>query len=401
MTGGRVNLLPWLLGALAFALMLALWIWFDRNFEKQTHEVETGWSAEARRNPFLAAERFLRRAGIEAQSRPGRDLLRQLPPPDDMLVINGLDAMTERRRARLRAWLEDGGHLLVEATRLWAPDETPRAEDFLAGFGALLRVGDGQENNGDCDGDNGNETCAIGDTGDVGSEVVAEIEFDGYPQPVQVGFIARYFLEDADGDAVDSVDAGGLPRLLQYRVGDGLLTVTSDNVFLTNADIGNHDHALALALLSDGADKVWLLYDHMTPGLATLLWRRAPQAVISAALLAAALLWHLGAQIGPRMPAPARARRNLTDHLEAAGALMWRHGRGGFQLAATRRRVEQAWLRRHPLLHQLDDSGRAGWISEQVGVDAAKVYDALYPGHQQDQDFRAQSRMLQRLWIAL
>ena len=80
---------------------------------------------------------------------------------------------------------------------------------------------------------------------------------------------------------------------------------------------------------------------------------------------------------------------------------MWRYGRAGLLIEEPRRRVEQAWLRRHPLLHEMDDKGRAGWIGDQVGADAAKVYDALYRRHHQTQDFTAQSRLLQRLWTAL
>ena len=376
-----VELLPWLMGALVVLLSVAAWVWFERNFERQLREVSTGWSPAAKRNPFLAAEHFLRRVGIEVESVPGRDLLRDLPPPGDLLVVNGLDALNAERRQRLRDWLERGGRLLVEATRLLEPDQAPRADDFLADFGALLRANPEAAND----------------------EVIAQIDFTDYPQAVQVGFVGGYFLEDANQQAIASASADGLPRLLQYHVGDGLLTVTSDNVFLTNGDIGHHDHALALALMSADADKVWLIYDHAVPGLGTLLWRAAPQAIIAAALLLAALLWHLSAAIGPPLPAPARARRDLTDHLEAAAALMWRHGRGGLQTEATRKRIERAWLRRHPRLHDMDDAARARWISEQIdaGVSAGQVYDALYQRHHRAQDFTAQSRLLQRLWSAL
>jgi hypothetical protein len=48
----------WLISALALLLLLLLWTWFQRNFERRSIQVETGWSAAARRNPYLAAERF-------------------------------------------------------------------------------------------------------------------------------------------------------------------------------------------------------------------------------------------------------------------------------------------------------------------------------------------------------
>ncbi|MGB5737291.1 MAG: DUF4350 domain-containing protein [Thiohalocapsa sp.] len=381
MTAPRINLIPWLLGVLTLSLAAAAWLWFERNFERRTLEVPTGWSNAAKRNPFLAAERFLQRIGVEVESAPGRALLRDLPPPGDMLVVNGMDALNTRRRELLRQWLEDGGQLLIEATQVLAPGEMPRANDFLAEVGVLLRA--------NVDADDG--------------EAVAEIEFVAYPEPVEVGFVASFFLEDAKQQAIASARADGLPRLLQYRIGDGLLTVTSDNIFLTNADIAHHDHALALALLSADVNKVWLIHDHAAPDLGTLLWNAAPQAIIAGTLLIAVLIWHLGGTIGPLLPTPARVRRDLSDHLEAAAALMWRQGRGGLLMEATRKRIEKAWLRRHPLLHDMEPAVRARWISEQLGADtsAGQVYDALYQRHHSAQDFMAQSRLLQRLWSAL
>jgi hypothetical protein len=377
----RVNPLPWLLALLGIGLAVGAWLWVERNFERQTREIDTGLSAEAKRNPFLAAERFLRELGFDVESTPGRQLLRELPPTRDLLLINGLETLNTERRQRLRAWLARGGRLVVEATRVLEPDAQPRADDFLAGFGAVLREEP--------------------DTGELPAEVVADIRFKDYPRPVQVGFVARYYLEDAADRAVSQVVAGDRARLLQYHVGKGLLTVTSDNVFLTNDDIGNHDHALALALLTRGGDKVWLLYDQSAPSLPALLWGAAPQAVIAAGLLLVALIWHQGRALGPRLPAPSRARRDLADHLEAAAALMWRLGRGELLMEGTRQRIERAWLRRHPRLRDLDPAGRAEWLGAQIGVDPARLHDALYRRQEHPDDFIARSRLLQRLWSAL
>ena len=64
--------------------------WFLRNFERGTYEIEEHASAAARRNPFLAAELFLRRLGNQVTAMPGRDPLRDLPPAGDILVVKGL-----------------------------------------------------------------------------------------------------------------------------------------------------------------------------------------------------------------------------------------------------------------------------------------------------------------------
>lgn len=374
------NPVAWLLGLLATVIAVAGALWFDRNFEQQTREFPSGYSAAAMRNPFLAAERFLTEVGIATESVAGRNLLRELPPPTDMLVLNGLGPLNAERRRQLHAWLTAGGAVLVEARQVLAPDERPRTDNFLANQGVALR--------------------SI-DAADERAEVIAEISMDGYPKAIRVGFVPEFFLQDLSGDSIGSVSADGRARLLQYRIGDGLLSVTSDNVFLTNGDIGNHDHALFLALMSAQAGKVWLLHDQSMPGLTTLLWQAAPQVVIAAALLSAGLLWYLGGRIGPLLPNPPRDRRDLLDHMEAAADFLWRHGRGSLQLAATRKRVEQAWMRRHPLLREMDSSERAGWIGEQTGLVQAEVQQALYSRPRDDDDLVRQTGLLQRIWNAL
>ena len=86
---------------LVLILAAALTTWFLNNFERRPREIETGFSAEARRNGFLAAERFLRRLDIDAESVSGRELLRDLPAPNDVLLVNGLGPLNQQRREAL------------------------------------------------------------------------------------------------------------------------------------------------------------------------------------------------------------------------------------------------------------------------------------------------------------
>jgi hypothetical protein len=384
----RSRLLPLLyllLGLLLLAVTLTGWGWFKDNFERRTKTVETGYSPAARRNPLLAAERFLQGLGIPAESRPGRGLLRELPSPEDTLIVNGLGPMNKARRDALRAWIESGGRLVVEAIDFASEEgELPR-DNLLADLGvALMMTDDAKEA--------------------AQPEAVTDAYFAGFPDAVEIGFLAGYYLEDRYDLASDNLVADDLARMLQYEVGSGTVTVTSDNVFMTNKDIGHHDHALFLALLAapPGTGKVWLLYDSDVPGLATLIWRSAPLAVISAVLLMLAAIWHIGSRLGPLVAAPGRLRRDLITHLQAGADFLWRHGRGGLQLRATQQRIEQAWSRRHPVLRDLPQSDRAHWIATQAGLPPNEVEVALYGRvAEPEADFIRISRTLQRLWMAL
>ncbi len=346
-----------LLAALGVVLAAGLWLWLDAHYERQLTEIEVGATPAARRNPFLAAERFLTRVGIHARSAGGQGLLRTPPDTRDMLVIDGLPALNEARRHDLRQWLEAGGRMLVEAVHEREPDAAPRPEVFLDGFGVALRSIDDLARDADA---------------------VAELQVAGHLEPVRVGFHPRWYLEDQGGTAVGHALVDGKARLLQYRVEDGLLYVVSDSLWLGNGAIGAQDHALFLALLAADRDTVWLVHDVSVPGLALLLWRAAPAAIISAGLLLALWLWHLGARLGPLLPEPAASRRDLLQHLQAAGDFAWRTGRGGLLVQQTRRRVERHWLSHHPRLKALDEADRAAHIAALSGLGPGAVRAALY-----------------------
>lgn len=373
------TLLVW---GLTAALVAALAAWFLNNFERRPQEVESGLSAEALRNPFLAAERLLHRMDTQAESVSGRDLLRDLPPTQDVLVVNGLDVLNDQRRENLHQWLSAGGHLLVEATTLWEEGEEEAPQDFLSRYGVRLRE--------------------LDTTGPF-DRVTAQVDFDDFPEPLEVDFRARYLLEDAQEGADGTVTAADYYRMLQYEIGKGRITVAGDLGLFTNSHIGKLDHALFLALLTDPGEegKVWLVYDSDVPWLGTLLWRHAAYALISAACLIAALLWYLGGRLGPLRPSTEPGRRDILAHLRAVARFHWRHGRGSRLTQVTRERIEQTWIKRHPRLRTLGRDERATWLGEHTGLPVDQVRAALYPVSSADGDLVTQSALLQQLWAAL
>lgn len=377
----------WLLGGLIAILFTGGLIWILQNFEQRSREVDTGYSNAARRNPFLAAERFLQSLDIPTQSVSGRDLLRELPPPGDTLVVNALGALNKERRQALHCWMEEGGRLIVEATSPWEEPGLPggRRDDFLDRYGVrLLRF--------------------EAETGQERSDhVLGEASVEDYPLPLTISFSSEYFLEDTSAEARGGVLAGERLRLLQYHVGEGVLTVTSDNQFFTNSRIGEHDHALFLALLATPPNegKIWLIYDSSAPWLGELLWDGAPLAIVSFLSLVVLYLWYLGTRLGPLLPPPVGDRRDLLAHLQASANFLWRHGQGGQLTKVTRERIERTWLRRHPVLRGLDPAERADWIAGRAGLDPGEVQRALYPAMVNPADLEPDAVLLQSLWRRL
>ncbi|HSO81837.1 DUF4350 domain-containing protein [Thiocapsa sp.] len=108
--------------------------------ERRTLEIEVGPSEEGRRNPFLAAERFLARLEIPVSSDSGRERLRRLPPPTDTLVVRYPGSLAPERRRALDQWMTDGGRLVVAASE--SGPGAAEEDDLVAAYGVRLSTAD-------------------------------------------------------------------------------------------------------------------------------------------------------------------------------------------------------------------------------------------------------------------
>jgi hypothetical protein len=350
--------------------------------ERRTLEIEVGPSDEARRNPFLAAERFLACLEIPVSSESGRERLRRLPPPTDTLLVRHLGPLALERRQALEQWMTDGGRLVVAAS---VPEtEGGQEGDLAAGYGVRPSAEDAERS-----------------AADRQTEVIAEIPVEGAGRPLLVAFSTERALETvAEPEPEIAVIADDRLRLVRLPVGDGSITVLAEDRFMTNAAIGEHDHALSMAYLLAPAPggTVWLLYDREMPWIGALIWSAAPYGIISGALCLLAWAWSADARLGPLQPVPGRDRRDLLEHLDASGDFLWRHGQADHLIKPTRQRVAELWRRRRPDLGRLDDAALAHAIAVAADEDPDAVVRALHV-HAEDADaFVRQSAVLQRLW---
>lgn len=376
-------------GVLSVGALLAV-IWFFNNFELAEREVVGGYSQEARRNPFLAAERFLARLGRDAASVSSSDLWRNLPDSDDVLVVfRYVPPAGAERQQLLRDWIEAGGHLIVgaDSTLRIGKDQDRKIPGLLAELG--VRVHEGES-----------EQIFLPEGG---SQVRIEIEFADMEQPVGVTMSPRRYLEDSEDLATAGVPLADGYGLLQYEVGEGLVTVLADNTFLTNRRIGDDDHALALALLVgvEPVGKVWLVHDVVMPSLLELAWQHGAHALV--ALLVAVLLWlwKLGTRLGPLQPPALQPRRDISEHLTASATYLWRLDRAQALFRHNRQDIEQAWLGKHYVLRAMTPAERCAWIAARSGLTPRAVERALYAEYAGESDFIELSGYLQILRTAL
>jgi hypothetical protein len=280
-------------GGLALLAGLA-GVWWFTNFERVPYKERVGPSSEARLRPYLAAQRFAERMGVPSSE------IRSLPQLD-ALQAGGVLLMPARRQAidanRLRAiaaWVDRGGHLIVEAELLGVPD--PLLE--------LLGV---------------QRTEA--DAGDKPLEVSAG------GRKLAVRIAGRMLLQPPAGARV-ALQSAPATRLVSYQRNWGTVTAAASLGFARNDQIGARDHAELFwqVLALSGAQALQVYHRPERLALWGFLKQHAPAAVGACLALLALWLWRIAPRFGPVAPDAPPARRRLLDHLRASGRYYWAKG---------------------------------------------------------------------------
>lgn len=372
----------WWIGILSLLLLAAGADWFFDHHRWERLEKRVGASIEARRNPWLAAERFLQRLEVAVESLSGRRLLLQPPAEGGVIIVKRLGRpLAEPQVQALVDWIEAGGNLVLRARN---SDLGARA--LLERFGIETGRLDWGES-------------TLGDEADQAEEDrLAEFSYPDYPQSLQVQFESDWYLQENGALRADlQIENFNGPQLLQLRLGDGRLTLLTEMEWMDNEHIGHLDHALLLAILVGEAPRVWLLHGGAQPGVLALLWQRAP--ALTATLLSLLVLgvWRLGRRSGPKLPAPAPVRRDLLEHLQAAAQYAWQTDRAVDLLADTRRRLLEYWQQRHPQLERMGRQERSAWLAERNGLAARELDQALYGEIETEDQLVRASALLRRL----
>jgi hypothetical protein len=388
------------LALIILILMLAGGIgwWFYNNFEQEPYSERTEMSHQARRNPLLAAERLLSRLGQEVESKSGRRYLVDPPLESGVLLVRDLGApLPQNRVDGLLSWVEAGGHLIVTPGKL-QDDELERP--LLQNFGVnLVRQWDLQEldwiqemaeeaNSASDQESDEVETASILLPGDQETHLSIEFDVNSW---FEVDYPYTYWQAPAEEK----------PHLLIFSYGDGYVTFLSDNEFFDNQRLGDYDHAVLLAELAAGYDRVWLLYSSQMPGLLQLIWRWGPYLVVSLGLFVSLLIWRMTSRSGPLIFSGQQQRRDLLEHLQASAEFNWRIDPKAGQLQQARRQVEKRWIASHPQLQRLDEASRCQWLAERTGMSAEAIEAALYRNHRETGQLVKTTAYLQRLMTAL
>ena len=388
---------------LAMALLLAVGLiasYVLGKLEPYEDVIEHGPAPEVASSPYLAAEHFLRKQGIAARRAEGLDVLDGLPSEGQtLMLLADRGNMTPRQVERVLQWTANGGHLLFIAERLWDEEEGKSGDLLLDLLGIQQYMSDELDDE---------------ETSEAPAESEKNEEHEAYPQltklyleneqaPAYIAFDTDFHLYDAQNRAHAWANSEAATHLLQLYHGDGLITVLSDPWIWQNRNINEYDHAWLLWYLSQDS-AVTLLYHADSDGLARLLLRHFPLALLVLALLIIASLWHVGMRHGPLQAPASRARRQLEEHLRGSADFLLRRSGQHSLLKGLQQDINRRARRRYPGFEKLavaDQWQVLGRLTHLPAKDISQAMRPLPPQRLSASDFTRQVAHLQTLRNAL
>jgi hypothetical protein len=386
---------------------------------------ETEWvgvKGEAATNPYLALERLLAVKGANTVKAAKSDQLDlQLRKPDVRVLLlgaNRLPSMTPERVAAIGGWVEQGGHLVIEAERpllgdpllaRWSIVRKPLvwrggkyAEVDKAGSGPSAENPAGPDNADEAEPQSPQE-YAVKPRNEArnrplpitpGQWVQPQAQAtqvrlaDGtsfkaifYPFQNLLLTPAKESGQDAENERTGRYTAqvardrlGG--RIVQMRVGQGSVAVISNFDFVQWKELGKADHAeLIWHLLTGGETKpagqattMLLMLRPSTTGLGSWLQEHAWMVLLSMAVLLCSWIWHVLPRFGPLLPPVLTPRRSLREHIRAAGG--WLASRSEWMALVTPVRA-RFWARlaqRHPRTTLMSEVERLDYAARLCGL---------------------------------
>jgi hypothetical protein len=362
------------LAVLLLALAVVGGSWFVTRFERVPVQERTEEEAEARRNPYLALERFLNRLGRPLTRQDNARALDALPPNGALILDRQRrQHMTPARVDRLLTWVDRGGYLVL------VPEAVAVDDPLLA----ALKVSRGKASA------RGASAAATAEDDEPAVKPRrpperATVSIPGAVRPFALDFRGPALHPGEPGPDWSAATDGFGSQVLHFPRGQGHVTVVAGfSTLLTNRQIGRQDHA----------EFLWTLLQTYAPAagtpviLATRLtvpnlwdWLAGPGLPVLAAgsILLGLWLWRVVPRFGPPQPEPPPDRRELREHLAAVGRYVWRAGGLGHWLAAARESFLARLALRHPALAALPPAEQAAALARLSQRSQSLIAEALH-----------------------
>jgi len=401
----------WILRALATAVIVALTAWIVHNTAWVEVDVDEPLRGAAATDPHYSLRKVLAAGGATLEVRTA---LEPLPPADATLVLNSTlwDVFPERD-GRLRAWVEAGGHLVVNGAQMratetlkWIPlgfAAPPHRAASAASAGRAASAAQDEDDEGaDEDGDAAppprrrtppgkSGQPAKFDTAKAWRNCASLEETSATTQPAfepgrtyrgcmaagplrPLGATPTWLLAGVRGTAA-----------MRVPVGRGSVTATAARPAFDNRGLLQADNALVAAAILQAAPgrAVWLINDEAREPLLLWLWHQARTPLLLGVAATLLALWRLMVRFGPRQALPPRARRSMGEQVRGTGQFIAGTDPQALH-AATRKAFDDVARTRIESYAELGDADRiialAALLAPTTVLDKAALMGALNPG---------------------
>lgn len=378
-------------GVLIAVLLAALSVYLYLKATPYQTDIDHGPAPEARANPYLAAELFLRKQGLSVDHANGLDILPSLDPHQhSLLLLAERYNMTPRQIDQVMNWTRAGGRLLFVAEALW-DEKRGHSNDLL-----LDRVQLHQSLSKDL-------KAAPPNVGADPYPELTKLYLENEDAPAYAGFDTAFHLEDPKNLAQAWANSAGATHMMQLGYGLGSIIVVTDADLWKTPAIDQYDNAWLLWYLTADT-RVTLIFNTDHDSLPTLLLRYFPQALVALFALIGLGFWHFGVRQGPLLEPAPKARRQLQEHLRASADFLLRHNGQAGLLQALQQDILRRMRRRHPGFEQLAVAEQWLVLARLTGQPTRAISQAMSPRPKQrltSVEFSRQVAHLQSLRNAL
>jgi len=286
------------------------------------------------------------------------DKLLKSKQPGTLLMRYNAQIETKERFEKIMSWMKSGGHLILEINAALYPKEGTTKVGLLKEFGVSLKRNSIFFE----DIDNSTTLVQIYENGD-------EFETD---------FLSVFTIDVENLRYIVKADDKNGTHLVEFKVGDGSITLLSDINIWRNRGIAEHDHAaLLVEILGRSPGHIDIIAAISMPSLLELIWKNGKWFCVSLALLIAFYLWSLFEKFGPTMEKVDTSRRSLIEHLDAAAKFDWRHFRGSTLLEFARDDLGKFLDNKHPSAMQRSEKEIHQWLHEKTNIPLEDITSAL------------------------
>jgi hypothetical protein len=337
-----------LLGLIAWGLYASI------EFYEETEE--SGWSIDALRNPYLAAQKFMTESDIEVTDVDSLARLEELSGLGTLFFSDANQVQTPRQLEQVMNWLDLGGNVIYTADAVAHDDDLLLREFSIEVDWREFEVEEETEEKTLSETmreynrqlESGKSREEIASSLDEEDDPITLVQFADDIGDVEVAFndakiLSHPYILDSESETEHKPFSWSYSEhgahMMQFEVGSGLLTIISDPGIWTSYHIDRFDHAYLLWLLSSGEGNFAILRSVLRDSIWVLMSRNATELLIAAGLLILIWIWRTGYRFGRMVPNDLSQSRALGEYFSSISHYLWHRRQGSHLVEPLRARV--------------------------------------------------------------